>query len=425
MASEEDSFANAASKKRVASRQISKDDDPDVEEETSLEGDTFRKAPDSVLANRRIVKVRRTGSNAAAPPAAVNPFASIRLIPPAAAQPTPTEPSPAAAEPTPATEPTPTTEPIPTEPTPAESQPEVSSDVQAGEDKSKEVIAPPESATEAVAVTVTETTTETASRIADESPKVTTVNNEKVVDTKAVTNGSSTAVVGATVPSSETFQQASSAKNAFSASFGTGFPTTTFGSNQSTSGGFGALNGGFSFGSGSTFGSSLFGSANPALNPVFEKTNGSNTFQLPATTSPAAPSSTTKITLQEVPLETGEEKEKAVFTADASLFEFLDGGWKERGKGEIKVSVPEDVQRKSRLVMRSKGNLRLLLNANIFPDMKITKMDNRGVTFVCANATAGGKEGFTTYALKLRDPQIAKDFMSTVEAHKGTATSTD
>lgn len=64
----------------------------------------------------------------------------------------------------------------------------------------------------------------------------------------------------------------------------------------------------------------------------------------------------------------------------------------------------------------------MLLNANIFPDMKITKMDNRGVTFVCANATAGGKEGFTTYTLKLRDPQTAKDFMSTVEAHKGTAT---
>lgn len=196
------------------------------------------------------------------------------------------------------------------------------------------------------------------------------------------------------------------------------------------------MNGGFSFGSGSAFGSSLFGSggfgqaANPA---VFEKTNGSGTFQLgtggsgsAASVSPASVApSTTKITLQEVPLETGEEKEKAVFTADASLFEFLDGGWKERGKGEIKVSVPEDVQRKSRLVMRSKGNLRLLLNANIFPDMKITKMDNRGVTFVCANATAGGKEGFTTYALKLRDPQIAKDFMSTVEAHKGTATSTD
>lgn len=423
MASEEDSFANAASKKRVASRQISKDDDPDVEEEAPLEGDTFRKAPDSVLASRRIVKVRRTGGNAAAAPAAANPFASIRLVPPSAepkpAEPTPAEPKPAE-EPTPA-EPKPAEEPTPAEPKPAEAAApaEEAAPEPEGEGESKEEVQP-----EAVTVTVTETMTVTATAD-DESSKETTVSEKvvEVVQPAAATNGTSTLL------SSETFQLASSAKNAFSASFGSGFPATTtpFGSNLSTSGGFGSLNGGFSFGSGSAFGSSLFGSSTfgQAANPVvFEKTNGSSTAAAAASVSPAS-AAPAKITLQEVPLETGEEKEKAVFTADASLFEFLDGGWKERGKGEIKVSVPDDTSRKSRLVMRSKGNLRLLLNANIFPDMKITKMDNRGVTFVCANATAGGKEGFTTYALKLRDPQTAKDFMSTVEAHKGTATSTD
>jgi len=32
---------------------------------------------------------------------------------------------------------------------------------------------------------------------------------------------------------------------------------------------------------------------------------------------------------------TGEEEERALFAADASLFEFVDGGkWKERGKGK-------------------------------------------------------------------------------------------
>jgi Ran-binding protein 3 len=118
-------------------------------------------------------------------------------------------------------------------------------------------------------------------------------------------------------------------------------------------------------------------------------------------------------------VESGEEKEKTVFAADASLFEFLDGGWNERGKGEVKVNVPEDTNRRPRLVMRSKGNLRLLLNANILPDMKITKMDNRGVTFVCANAIGDGKVGLATYALKLRDAQFARDFLSTVEAKKG------
>lgn len=39
----------------------------------------------------------------------------------------------------------------------------------------------------------------------------------------------------------------------------------------------------------------------------------------------------------------GEEKEKVVFGVDVLLFEFYEGGWKEWGKGEIKVSVLEDV----------------------------------------------------------------------------------
>jgi hypothetical protein len=65
----------------------------------------------------------------------------------------------------------------------------------------------------------------------------------------------------------------------------------------------------------------------------------------------------------------GEEKEKPIFAADASLFEFLGGEWKECGRGEIRLNLPEDKDRGPRLVMRSKGNLGLLLNANLFPDM--------------------------------------------------------
>lgn len=417
MASADESPGNGSSKKRIAARQISKDDNPDAEEEeTPLEGGTFRRASDAVLANRRIVKVRRTPTPATIP-SATNVFASIRLVPPSASEVGPTE-----------------------------GQTEAQTVVQAPvEEVVEKTEATPiedlnQSLTETVTETITETVVETiASRANDLKESETgVVNGEKQevsVDGKVAENGTSRgdSAVGPSGSSSETFQQLSSAKNAFSASFGTGFSATSisFGSQQSDStSGFGAFSTAASFGSGATFGSSLFGSSSgttafPSLNSVFGKTNGSSTFQLFGSgTAPAASpapglQNSTGLTLQEVPLETGEEKEKAVFAADAALFEFLDGGWKERGKGEIRVNVPEETQRRARLVMRSKGNLRLLLNANLFPDMKLTRMDNRGVTFACANSTGDAKAGLTTYAVKMKDAHVAREFLSAVEAHKG------
>ena len=55
------------------------------------------------------------------------------------------------------------------------------------------------------------------------------------------------------------------------------------------------------------------------------------------------------------------------------LFEYIDSQWRERGRGEMKMNV--GVGDKARLVMRQRGNLRLLLNANIFPLFKLTPMD--------------------------------------------------
>ncbi len=48
---EESNPPDMASKKRAASHQISKDDDPDLEDVVAVESGTFRKASDAVLAN--------------------------------------------------------------------------------------------------------------------------------------------------------------------------------------------------------------------------------------------------------------------------------------------------------------------------------------------------------------------------------------
>lgn len=217
------------------------------------------------------------------------------------------------------------------------------------------------------------------------------------------------------LPPLSSFQQLSSSQNAFSGLAGTGFS-----------------GGSFSFGSAPKEGS-LFGKS---FGPPFERTGdrpahapfgiGAASHGPPLNLFSTAPSDAARAgagaaaALQEVPVETGEENERPVFTADAVLFEYLDGGWKERGKGELKVNVSTSGAGKARLVMRARGNLRLILNASLYPDMSLTAMEKRGVTFACMNSAAEGKAaGLATFALKFKDAAIVDEFRAAVEAHKG------
>ncbi|KAF9685223.1 hypothetical protein SADUNF_Sadunf03G0032500 [Salix dunnii] len=218
---------------------------------------------------------------------------------------------------------------------------------------------------------------------------------------------------GIVYPSAEgvplnSFQQLSSSQNAFTGLVGTGFSTNTFT--------FGSVpKDGSVLGSGSgslfgqkneqpSFGFGLSNNGTSSLSSIVSKTEGSG---FPC--------------MQEVPVETGEENERVVFSADSVLFEFLDGGWKERGKGELKVNVSAAGAERARLLMRARGNLRLILNASLYPDMKLTNMDKRGITFACMNSTGEGKDSLSTFALKFKDGSIVKEFCASVTAHKDKA----
>jgi Ran-binding protein 3 len=56
------------------------------------------------------------------------------------------------------------------------------------------------------------------------------------------------------------------------------------------------------------------------------------------------------------------------------LFEFdtCSKSWKPRGDGEFHVNM--DARGQTRMVMRQRGNLRLILNAKLFPQMTISHM---------------------------------------------------
>ncbi|MCI08193.1 E3 SUMO-protein ligase RanBP2, partial [Trifolium medium] len=201
----------------------------------------------------------------------------------------------------------------------------------------------------------------------------------------------------------KSFQQLSSSQNAFTGLAGTGFSSSLFSFGTST-------NDGSALGSGS---GSIFGLKTDQPLGLGLSNTGSSGF------GSSGASAVSKIeTLQEVVVETGEENEEVVFNADSVLFEFADGGWKERGKGEVKVNVTSGTEKKARVLMRSKGNYRLILNARLYPEMKLTNMEKKGVTFACATE---GKAGLSTFALKFKDGSIVEDFKAAITAHKGEA----
>ena len=74
-------------------------------------------------------------------------------------------------------------------------------------------------------------------------------------------------------------------------------------------------------------------------------------------------------------LSAGEEGETCRWKGEGALFEFADS-WKERGRGELRVnSSTASSHAPGRLVMRTKGTSRLLLNAPLWARMALTPME--------------------------------------------------
>ncbi|KAL1565124.1 nuclear pore complex protein NUP50A-like isoform X1 [Salvia divinorum] len=408
------------SKKRAAGVQLSRENPGLDDDEPEQEAGTFKKASDDVLAKRKIVKVRRQhiSTPAAPPPSSSNPFAAIRLVPPTSSAPSQVEAHSGQSKET----------------------------EQIGENKSENKVDEPskDESTKAEKSDVNDDNSKQSENKVDDSKPQPYDTNDNVVDqekdnsvaeevaeggnsgdgaTKSAEADTAETQTGKdvkedcgdekekeneaaaekneeTVPFSS-FQQLSSSQNAFTGLSGTGFSGTSFSFGSITTGGTAPKSDTATFSFGVSNGSSIFGSVGAS---TISKSEG-NKFP----------------PMQEVSLETGEENEKAVFTADSILFEYISGSWKERGKGELKVNTSTSGTGKARLVMRARGNYRLILNASLFPDMKLTNMDKKGITFACVNSAGEGKDTLSTFALKFKDPSIVEDFRAEVNKHKSTA----
>ncbi|KAL9677962.1 hypothetical protein QQ045_015800 [Rhodiola kirilowii] len=431
------------SKKRAAGREISKDNpglDDDDENVSEQELGTFKKASDEVLATRRIVKVRRQTPSAAP---SSNPFAGIRLVPPKAA----TD--------------------IPIAATSSASVKEVIKETEVAGDKGqdgavgkvekevgdtearnglekKQIEDPSENKTNEVESGVasekeTLEVKDSGTALEDSKSEVDVNKVEETGDTNKVEENveeggeankveendvqglvqdvgdenkvNENSVGGAS--NLNPFQQLSGSKNAFTGFTGTGFSGSAFSFNPIAKDGTAA--------SAVSEPSTGQKTEQPLFGFGLSATNGNNSL-FGIKDSSISKSEASGGPLQEVPTETGEENETAVFSANSALFEYHDGGWKERGRGEVKVNVSTLEGSKARLVMRTKGNYRLILNASLYPEMKLTYMDKKGITFACINSNGEEIGSLSTYALKFKDGSVADEFHAVVTSHKGTPT---
>ena len=432
------------SKKRAAGREISRDNPglDDDDEASDQENRTFKRASDEVLATRRIVKVRRQQQPSS------NPFAGLKLVPTAESSVTKSE---ATTEAQAAGEKTVSAD--------VGGEPKTSNENEKGKDEdnkqsevedndavqleskadakaeantegeAKAESAAGEKSSTAVDEVKPATDNETAStehktendekkdeKSGNDEEKDEKSENDEKKDEKSGNDNKKDDKAENTDPGVEStplssFQQLSSSQNAFTNLSGTGFSTSMFS--------FGPIaKDGSAFGTGS---GPLFGSKTdqPSFGLGLTNNGNSSLFGTSSTSVVSKSEGSGFPSMQEVEVPTGEENEEVVFSADSALYEFFEGGWKERGKGELKINVSKPAKEKARLLMRTKGNYRLILNASLFPDIKLTSMDKKGVSFACVSSIGAGAGGFSTFALKFKDPSIVEEFRAAVTAYKG------
>lgn len=102
------------------------------------------------------------------------------------------------------------------------------------------------------------------------------------------------------------------------------------------------------------------------------------------------------VDFKEVDVVTGEEGESNVLQATAKLFVFESHGhnWVERGRGLLRLNdliTPSPTEFQSRLVMRTHGSLRVILNTKIWPGMTIERASSKSVRITATDGAEGVK----------------------------------
>ncbi|KAM4551128.1 ran-binding protein 3b isoform 4-T4 [Odontesthes bonariensis] len=106
-----------------------------------------------------------------------------------------------------------------------------------------------------------------------------------------------------------------------------------------------------------------------------------------------------KCILEKVDVKTGEESESNVLQMQCKLyvFEKTAQSWIERGRGLLRLNdkaSTDDGTLQSRLVMRTQGSLRLILNTKLWPQMQVDKASEKSVRITAMDTEDQGVKVF-------------------------------
>ncbi|XP_072296839.1 ran-binding protein 3b isoform X4 [Eucyclogobius newberryi] len=106
-----------------------------------------------------------------------------------------------------------------------------------------------------------------------------------------------------------------------------------------------------------------------------------------------------KCVLEKVEVKTGEESESNVLQTQCKLYVFEKTAqtWIERGRGLLRLNdmaSTEDGTLQSRLVMRTQGSLRLILNTKLWPQMQVDKASEKSVRITAMDTEDQGVKVF-------------------------------
>merc|ERR1711997_764708 len=108
-----------------------------------------------------------------------------------------------------------------------------------------------------------------------------------------------------------------------------------------------------------------------------------------------------KVEFGEVELITGEEEETNAFQMSAKLYMFDKdtSTWVERGRGQLRLNDPRTQAESgtsvtSRIIMRTAGSLRVILNSKIFPEMTLEKPTEKNIRLTAMDGLDQGMKVF-------------------------------
>lgn len=112
-------------------------------------------------------------------------------------------------------------------------------------------------------------------------------------------------------------------------------------------------------------------------------------------------------------VKTGEEDEDVLYKQRAKLYRFIDGEWKERGLGDVKI-LRHKTTGKLRVVMRRESVLKICLNHILNEDVEYKCKDEKSWLFAVNDFSEGEIEPHK-FSIRFRNKEIADGFMVAVK----------